>query len=88
MFVQEFAGGLNAQSILLVFLLVGCINPVLCIYIAWEVVTNKEIITTTKSRIPFKGIQQWFIVVAAKSATPYKLLGFLKSWVWFELFVL
>ena len=89
MFVQEFVGGLNAESIFfLVFLLVGCIHPVLCIYIAWEVIPNKEIITTPESRIPFKGIQEGFVVVAAKSGTPYKLLGFLKTWVWLELLVL
>jgi len=68
-----------------VFLLVGCVHPVLCINVAWEVIANKEIITTPKSRIPFKGIQERFIVIAAKSATPYNLLGFFKTWVWFEL---
>jgi hypothetical protein len=84
--VQELAGELNEKKyILLVFLLVGCIHPVLCIDVAWEVIANKEIVTTPKSRIPFKGIQERFIVIAAKSATPYKLLGFFKTWVWFEL---
>jgi hypothetical protein len=70
-----------------VILLVGFINPGLCINVAWEVIANKEIITTPKSRIPFKGIQEGLIVISTKRTTPYKLLGFFKTWVWFELSV-
>jgi hypothetical protein len=72
---------------MLVSLLVGFIDSGLCINVAWEVIANKEVITTPKSRVPFEGIQERSIVVGAKSTTPDKLLGFFKAWVWFELFI-
>lgn len=75
------------QIACLLSLLVGFINLGLCINIAWEIIANEEIITTTKSRISFKRIQEGSIVIGAKSTTPYKLLGFFKTWVWFELLV-
>ena len=71
-----------------VSLLVGFINPGLCVNVAWEVIANKEVVTTPKSSVPFKGIQERSVVVGAESTTPDKLFGFFKAWVWLELFIL
>lgn len=66
-----------------VYLLVSIcfIYLILALDIVREILSYKEIVTTTIPFISFQGSHEFFIVEGAKDACPNKRLYFFKSWV-------
>lgn len=71
----------NRDSLLPIHFIDFCLS----IHVAWEVMTNKKVITTTITRISFQRFKQWTVVIASKHPTPDKLLCLFKSRIRFEL---
>lgn len=66
-------------------LLVSFIYSFLCIHVAWEIMANKKIISTSITGVPFQRLKKWVVVIASKCSASYIHLGLFKPRIWFKL---